>query len=362
MRAIRWHARLDVRVEDVAPPKAPAPGEVQIEVLSCGICGTDTEEYRHGPMFVQAGSPHPLTGRQAPLVIGHEVCGRVVATSDRGGDALGGRLVAVDGLISCGRCRQCRRHRVNLCEQLASIGFSADGGLAPLMNAPARGCLPLPEAVGADAGALAETLAVGVRALRRGRFERGEDVAIFGAGAVGLLVAQASRALGAGQVSIIEPDPARRELAASLGVEIVLEPSSAGEIAADVVLECSGAAAAVESAVRAARAAGRVVVLGITLAQLVVPVLDLVRGEREVMGSLSHVYDEDFATAVELIASGGIETDPLVEVTDDLDVARRRIIEPEAGDSAGVKLVVHPPGAKNALEPGSSSGTADGLK
>lgn len=352
MKAIRWHGRLDVRVEDIDIPPAPAPGEVQVEVLACGICGTDTEEYRHGPLFVRAGSPHPLTGRQAPIVLGHEVAGRVVACGDNGGAGLVGQLVAVDGLISCGRCASCRAHRVNLCEQLASIGFSADGGLAALLNAPARGCIPLPEGVGADAGALAETLSVGVRALRRARLEPGEDVVVFGGGAVGLLAAQAAAARGAGRVLVVEPDPRRRELAGRLGLAATTPEQGGGErpeggderVEGDVVLECSGAPVALAASIAAARPGGRVVMLSVTTAETVLPLRSLVWGEREVLGSLSHVYDEDLPAAVELLGSGLVRTAELIETTGDLDVALARIAGEGAGSGA-VKLVVHPPTA-----------------
>ncbi len=346
MKAIRWHARGDVRVDEIDPPPPPGVGEVQIRVLACGICGTDTEEYLHGPMFVQAGRPHPLTGRTAPIVLGHEICGRVISTGDEAGSSLVGRLVAVDGLISCGRCRSCQRHLVNLCEQLAAIGFSADGGLAPLLNAPAPGCVPLPGHVDADAGALAETLSVGIRALRRARYEAGEDVVVFGGGAVGLLAAQAAQVMGAGTVTVVEPDAQRRDLAKLLGIEAVV-PAAAADVRADVVLECSGAGGVVEAALVVARPGGRVVMLAITTAEPALSARQIVRGEREVIGSLSHIYDEDLPAAVELLASGRVQTGSLVETTDDLEVAlgRLTLTSSDPVSKSAVKLIVHPPEA-----------------
>ena len=66
MRAVRWHARGDVRVEEVPPPAPPGPGELQLRVRWCGICGTDLEEWLSGPVFIPASVPHPLTGARAP--------------------------------------------------------------------------------------------------------------------------------------------------------------------------------------------------------------------------------------------------------------------------------------------------------
>src|SRR5258706_3006473 len=78
MKAAVWHARNDIRVEDVPEPSAPGLGEVIIKVGACGICGTDLEEYRAGPLFIPVDKPNPLTGRQAPLILGHEFAGEVV--------------------------------------------------------------------------------------------------------------------------------------------------------------------------------------------------------------------------------------------------------------------------------------------
>jgi threonine dehydrogenase-like Zn-dependent dehydrogenase len=79
MLAVRWHARGDVRVEEVPPPAPPGPGELQLQVSWCGICGTDLEEWLSGPVFIPADVPHPVTGARAPLVPGHEFAGVVAA-------------------------------------------------------------------------------------------------------------------------------------------------------------------------------------------------------------------------------------------------------------------------------------------
>jgi (R,R)-butanediol dehydrogenase/meso-butanediol dehydrogenase/diacetyl reductase len=77
--AVRWHARGDVRVEEVPPPPPPGPGEVQLQVRWCGICGTDLEEWLSGPLFIPAAAPHPVTGTAAPVILGHEFAGVVAA-------------------------------------------------------------------------------------------------------------------------------------------------------------------------------------------------------------------------------------------------------------------------------------------
>ena len=217
MLAVRWHGRGDVRVEEVPPPAPPGPGEVQLQVRWCGICGTDLEEWLSGPVFIPAAAPHPVTGARAPLVSGTNS----PAWSWRPAMALPGpgpgQRVAVDTIVSCGTCHWCRRGEVTRCPALGALGLHGDGGLAELCNAPARMCLPVPDTVADDEAALAEPLAVAVRALRRGGLRPGERVAVVGAGAVGLMAVQAAAAFGADSVAVVEPLPERRALAMRLG-------------------------------------------------------------------------------------------------------------------------------------------------
>lgn len=285
---------------------------MQIRVAWCGICGTDVEEYRSGPIFIPVDHPNPLTGRAAPVTLGHEFSGMVVAVGEGVRSLRVGDRVAADTLIYCGTCYWCQRHQVSLCENLAALGLMADGGLAEFCNAPATSCLSVPEGVADDAAALAETLAVGVRALRRGRFVAGERVSVLGGGAVGLMTLQAALAMGAATGTVIEPLEARRQLARTLGGNALDVAEAHANQGADLTVDCSGNAAAVVSALNATRKGGRVVLVGIYPEPASVPVLDLVGSEKELIGSLSHVYDEDFATALMLLGRGTVRAEPII--------------------------------------------------
>jgi len=312
MLAVRWHARGDVRVEEVPPPAPPGPGEVQLKVSWCGICGTDLEEWLSGPLFIPAAAPHPVTGARAPVILGHEFAGEVVAVGAAVTALLPGQRVAVDAIVFCGTCHWCLRGEVTRCPDLGSLGLHGDGGLAPLCNAPARMCLPVPDTVADDEAALAEPLAVAVRALRRGGLRPGERVAVVGAGAVGLMAVQAARAFGADRVVVIEPRPERRALATRLGADGAVPPGDAAALQADVAVECAGTPGAVQAALQALRYGGRAVLVGITAEQATVAPLDLVRGERSLIGSLSHVWDEDFRVALQLLGRGAVQAAPLI--------------------------------------------------
>jgi (R,R)-butanediol dehydrogenase / meso-butanediol dehydrogenase / diacetyl reductase len=312
MLAVRWHARGDVRVEAVPSPAPPGPGDVQLQVSWCGICRTDLEEWISGPVFIPVAVPHPVTGRRAPLVLGHEFAGVVAAVGDGVTGLRTGQRVAVDTIVSCGSCRWCRHGEVTRCPALGALGLHGDGGLAQLCNAPARMCLPVPDTVADDEAALAEPLAVAVRALRRGGLGPGERVAVVGAGAVGLMAVQAAAAFGADRVAVIEPLPARRALAARLGADRVVPPGDAAALEADVAVECAGSPGAVQTALQALRSGGRAVLLSIVTDAAPIAPMDLVRGEKSLVGSLSHVWDEDFRVALRLLGRGTVQAAPLI--------------------------------------------------
>jgi (R,R)-butanediol dehydrogenase/meso-butanediol dehydrogenase/diacetyl reductase len=312
MLAVRWHGRGDVRVEEVPPPAPPGPGEVQLRVRWCGICGTDLEEWLGGPVFIPAAAPHPVTGARAPLVLGHEFAGVVVAAGAGVTGPRPGRRVAVDTIVSCGTCYWCRRGEVTRCPALGALGLHGDGGLAELCNAPARMCLPVPDTVADDEAALAEPLAVAVRALRRAGLRPGERVAVIGAGAVGLMAVQAAAASGADGVAVVEPLPQRRALAVRLGAGRAVPPGEAGALEADVAVECAGTASAVHTALQALRSGGRAVLLGIAAQPALIAPMDLIRGEKSLIGSLSHVWDQDFREALRLLGRGAVQAAPLI--------------------------------------------------
>ena len=166
MKAARWHGRRDVRVEDIAVP-TPGRGEILLRVRLCGICGTDLEEYRHGPLVIPTDRPHPLTGRQAPLTMGHEFLGVVEALGPDVSGLREGDRVAPDICLFCNACVFCRRHQYALCEKWVTIGLHTDGGLAEFVTVPASACLRLPDSLSDREGALIEPTEVAVRAVNK---------------------------------------------------------------------------------------------------------------------------------------------------------------------------------------------------
>jgi len=320
MKAAVWHARKDISIETVPDPGPPGPGEVILKVASCGICGTDLEEYASGPIFVPTDKPNPLTGQQAPLILGNELAGEVVEV---GPDVpyKPGTYLAPDTLITCGECYYCQRHELTLCDNLAILGLMGHGGLAEFCKVPISMCIELPQSMSLEYAALAEPLSVAVRAVRKSRLRVGETVAIFGGGTIGLFCLQIAVSAGASAVYVVEPIPQRRQLAMQLGATGVIDPTTTDvidelktltKIGPDVVLEACGVPTVMTTAIQAGRKAGRIVLLGIPGSTSTINFFNVVVTEKEVIGSMSHVYDEDFYSALRLIAEGRIDAERLI--------------------------------------------------
>lgn len=352
MLAAQLHGRGDLRVEHLPDPPAPPPGWVLLQIDACGICGTDVEEFTVGPTVVPT-QPHVLSGRSAPLTLGHEAVGEVIEVG-RGVALPLGTRVAVEGNIFCGDCFWCGRREFQLCAKLASLGLMADGGLAEQMLAPAFMCIPYGDHVPPEQAALAEPLSVAVRAIRRARVSRGTSVGIVGAGAVGLLAVQVARAAGAETIMCVERHPYRRELALRLGADLAVAPDEAALGAADltggtgleVTIESAGNAEAAASTVRLARRGGRAVLLGVFDDVVPIDMMDFLFGEKEIIASLSHVYDVDFVQAVRLIDDGRIDVAPLISDRIALaDVVTAGFGPLAANSEPHLKVMVFPQGA-----------------
>jgi (R,R)-butanediol dehydrogenase / meso-butanediol dehydrogenase / diacetyl reductase len=321
VKAARWHARRDVRVEDVPKP-TPGPGELLLRVSWCGICGTDLEEYLAGPAIIPVDVPNGLTGRVAPLTLGHEFVGSVAALGDGVTAFSVGDRIAPEVVLFCGECFFCRRHEYALCVNWAAIGLMADGGLAEYAVVPAFSCVRLPESLSDDEAALFEPTEVAVRAVRKSDLRLGETVAVVGGGTIGLLTLQVARAAGASAAYLIEPRASRRQLGLSLGAAAAFSPNqpdwhselrqACAGVGPDVVFECAGASESADQAVRTARKGGRIVLVGIHIERVPVSTLDVIVGDKRLVGSVQHHFDEDLPAAVQLLAEGKVQARPLI--------------------------------------------------
>jgi (R,R)-butanediol dehydrogenase/meso-butanediol dehydrogenase/diacetyl reductase len=305
MRAAVWHKRCDVRIEEVQSPPRPSTGQVQVKVSWCGICGTDLHEYLGGPIYIPVERPHPLTGVQSPVIIGHEMSGEVVEVGNDVHDLAPGDRVAACPIIGCGECRWCRSGSMAQCDRVAFLGTSWSGGaLAERVNLYAYQCYRLPDSIGDDAGALVEPFSAVVRAIDRSAPKPEEHVAVVGAGPMGLMSIMAARIFGCAHVVAFEIASRRREAARLCGAEKVVNPATedaekrglevTGGQGFDLVVECAGIPATALLAGRLARTRGRVTLMGVFDKPAALDLTDIVFREKMITGSMSGygMYEE----------------------------------------------------------------------
>jgi (R,R)-butanediol dehydrogenase/meso-butanediol dehydrogenase/diacetyl reductase len=331
MKAARFHGRGDIRVEDLPEPHA-GPGQVQVAVEWCGICGTDLHEYLDGPIFAPTPqAPHPLTGGAVPITLGHEFAGVVSEVGEGVTGLAEGDRVVVEPYDVCGSCVACRSGRYNVCRSLGFIGLDGDqGGFAERTVVDRRWVHPIGD-LSTEQGALVEPLAVGYHATKLSGLQAGQTAVVFGAGPIGLVTAAALRAVGAGQVVVVEPAEARKAKAPGAGADVVLDPTQedvpervrelTDGAGADVTFECAGLDPVLAQAVASTRPGGTCVNVSIWGHPATFDVNSLVLSEIRLIGSLAYagrhpeVIDlvRDGVVDVEQFITGRIALDDIVE-------------------------------------------------
>ena len=325
MRAVLLHAPGEPEVAEVPDP-TPAPGEVVVAVDACGICGTDLHIY-DGEF-----APTPY-----PIVPGHEFCGEVVASGDT--EIAEGTLAAIDPSLHCGRCSECRRGRGNLCLNWGAIGVTVDGAFAEYVRVPAANVYPLDERVPRPWGTIVEPLSCVVHAMDRVAPLHGARVLIFGAGTMGLLLAQVVRREGAARVDMVELRPDRLPVARQLGADEV--GSSTGELSADrwdLVVDATGSVSAIEDGLSRVAPGGTFLVFGVSPADAIARFspFRIYNEEITVIGSMAVLHS--FGRAVELLASGAIDAAPLLTHRLPLESFDDAVAQVRAGEGLKVQL------------------------
>ena len=286
----------------------PGPGEVVVAPTVVGICGSDMHLYKEGRIGDSVV--------EAPLVLGHEAAGRIVAVGSQVTEFTVGDRVIVEPGIACGQCRLCRLGRYNLCPNVRFLGIPpTDGLMATLATVPAKWVYSLPDHLTDADGAMIEPFAVGLQAVHEANVQPGDVVAILGAGPIGLMVLQAAKVRGAGAIVSIDLSDRALEAAKQLGATEVVNPRRddpkavlrelTGE-GADIVVEAVGATATIRQTLDLARRGGIVTLVGIS-SEPAVPlnVNHVVRRGIHVRSSFRYAHQHPVALA--LVASGKVD-------------------------------------------------------
>jgi L-iditol 2-dehydrogenase len=337
MRASVLRGVGDVAVEERPVPE-PGPDEVLVRIGSVGVCGSDVHYYEHGRI-----GPYVV---EKPLVLGHEAGGEIVAHGAQVVDRVIGQRVSVEPGIPCRSCTQCLAGRYNLCPYVRFFATPPiDGAFCEYVVVPAAFAHPVPEEISDDAAGLLEPLSVGVWACRRGGVSAGSRVLVTGAGAIGLVSAQAARAFGATEVMVTDINPHRLGLAGDLGVtpvDVSATTISDTGFEADVLIECSGNVNATRDAIHAVAPAGHVVLVGMGGDELLLP-LSRVQ-DRELVLTGAFRYANTWPIAIALAASGAVELDRLVTGHYPLREVEQALIDSRRNPTT-VKAIVRPSAA-----------------
>ncbi len=327
---------------EVPEPKA-GPGLAVVQIERCGICGTDVAAFRSGEPYM-------------PFLSGHEWCGTVAEVGPDVSHLATGDRVVIGSPPACGKCAECRAGLVHRCARILDLSpdvtppYPPHGGYAPRIAVDAARLITIPAGLPADEAAMVEPATVALHAVRRSPLRLGESVIIQGAGPIGLLTLQLARAAGAKHVIAIEPNAKRQTLAHELGADAVTAPGEAAlelvrtrtaGLGADVVFDCAGTGAALDTAVSLARPGGTVMAVGVASSPVTInPTLWLIK-EVTVSVSLAHTYEE-FHITIGLLRDGRLRARPLHSKTISLAELPAALTALAAGDGDLCKVLVDP--------------------
>lgn len=320
MKAARFHAQKDIRIEDIPEPELRA-GTVKIDVAWCGICGTDLHEYLEGPIFCPApGRPHPLSHEESPVTLGHEFSGTVSEVGEGVTGLAKGDNVVVEPYFVDGTCDMCQAGSYHLCRQMGFIGLSGGGGgLSEKIVVDARWVHPIGD-IPLDEAALIEPLSVAHHAVARSGVKAGDTALVGGSGPIGLLTAAVLKGIGVTTI-ISELTQARKEKATSSGVaDHVLDPSKedvpervrelTGGTGADVAFECAGVNAVLDTMLDSVRPGAVVVNVSIWGAPATVDMQKIVLKEIDLRGTIAYVRDHP--AVIRMVQEGKVDLKPFI--------------------------------------------------
>ena len=265
MKAARLYGPRDIRIDELPVP-GPGPGQVLLQVLTVGICGSGVHYY------VDGGIGDDKV--KEPFVIGHEFSARVVSLGPGVDGPPVGTRVAVEPAISCGRCEFCLAGHPNLCMNILFCSTPpTPGALREYMAHPAELCFPIPDAISDAEGALLEPLGIALHAVSLARLHPGDTIAILGCGPIGLLILQVALISGARAAYVTDVVPERLAMARKMGAAAAFKADEGDPVAwvkaqtggrgVDVAFEAAWADETVAQVAQMARNGGQLIMAGI---------------------------------------------------------------------------------------------------
>jgi len=343
MKAAVLNKPFDMEIKQIAIP-TPKADEVLLKVYCIGVCGSDVHYYEHGKI-----------GRyvvEKPIILGHELAGDIVAVGEQVTNVSVGDRVAVEPGVTCGRCEYCKGGRYNLCPDVVFMATPpVDGAWAEYVTIRSDFVFKLPDTMSYEEGALLEPLSVGLHAMKRAGVTPADRVLVTGLGPIGLLAVQAARIFGVKEIYATDVMPFRQELALEMGVTAVLNPATmdvkskldelTGGAGVDVVVETSGNAGAIASTIPTVKRGGRVVLVGLPVAdQIGIDIGSLVDAELNVYGLFR--YANTYPGAIAALGGGNYPIEKVITHKFSLDQTKEAVEVARTQKDTSIKVMIYP--------------------
>jgi len=272
--------------------------EVKIKLIYGGICGSDIGVYKG-----------KVGHAKYPVRPGHELVGMIIDTGKSVAFEKGTKVVITPNTF-CGECENCINKKGNICKIKESLGVNVDGIFSEEIIIDSKYVLPIPEEISDEKAVLIEPFAVIVHAFQKVSINKGTTVAVVGCGTEGMLAITLAKYLGA-QVTAIDINQAKLDKVQKHLVPKVLLPQDCEDEKFDVVIEAAGVPSAVKQAVQIVKPGGSILLIGLT-PEVTLPIVQIVRNEITIYGSIIYNFPEDFSKCVEFLRNDDFDVTPII--------------------------------------------------
>lgn len=346
MKAARWHAVKDIRVEEAQIPSANE-NQVKIEVKFAGICGSDLHEYTHGPQLIPTEKPYLLNGHKGVTTLGHEFAGVVVETGNNVTQVKKGDRVVVEPIFRNPESPFIVTGEYNLSEPLGFVGLTANGAFAKYVVVEDYMVHKMPDKMTFEQGAIVEPAAVAAYGIQKSGMKMGDTVLVAGAGPIGLLTVQVALATGASQIFVSDVSESRLKKAKEIGATHTFDardkdiPERIRKMTGrgvDIFIDAAGVQASFDTGISSLRNGGTAVLVALFAKEVTHDALDQALRELTIKGIIG--YRNIFPEVIALISSGGLPVEKLVTSVISLDEIVEKGFEALTKDPSEVKVLV----------------------
>jgi len=279
--------------------KIPVGDEVKVKLTYGGICGSDISVFK-------GNLPHA----KYPVRAGHELVGVIIEKGPDSRFEIGARCVILPNTF-CGNCDRCKKGLTNICRHKQSLGINVDGGFVQELVISSKYILEIPDELSFEKAVLIEPLAVVVHAFSKVNIKQDTEVAITGCGNEGLLAAALAQYLGA-KVTAIDINPAKFELVKRLGkIRACLPEEVIGRKTFHIVIEAAGTKYSAENAIQLTESGGDIVLIGL-VNEASLPIVQMVRNELTMKGSIIYQFPNDYQRAIDYLLDPNFPSESVI--------------------------------------------------